>query len=127
MPFVPLCGDWEPVEDPSSFLGLYRQSFANQADVDGAAIAVEAIPRVLLIAGGDDRVWPSLEEAERISERRKLHGLATTVVTDLHAGHRTVLPGEPVVTAGTRVARGGNEEADRRLGAAAWPHIAALL
>jgi len=95
LPFVPLCRDWEPVEDPPSFLDLYRRSFANQTDMGRTAIPVEGIPQVLLVAGGDDRVWPSLEQAERISERRKLRGLATTVVTDLRAGHRTVLPASP--------------------------------
>jgi hypothetical protein len=32
-----------------------------------------------------------------------------------------------VVTGGIRMRRGGTEVADRRLGAAAWPHILRLL
>lgn len=47
-------------------------------------------------------------------------------MTDAEAGHRTLLPGEPVVTGGLRMQRGGSERADRRLGAAAWPHVARL-
>jgi hypothetical protein len=38
-----------------------------------------------------------------------------------------VLPGEDVVTAGVRMARGGSEADDRRLGAAAWAPLLALL
>ena len=79
---------------------------------------------------------PSLEETTRsdplsritqaIASRRQ-HGLHTTVVTDPEAGHRTTLPGEPAATGGMRMARGGTETVDRRLGLKAWPHIADLL
>ncbi len=128
LPFVSFMEEWEPDQDPPSFVDLYRQSFA--ADTRGAAaaaIAVEAVPEVLLIAGGDDQVWPSVEHAGRIRARRHRHGLPTTVVTDAQAGHRTILPGEPVINGGITMARGGSEEADRRLGHTAWSHIVALL
>ena len=45
-------------------------------------------------AGGDDQVWPAVEHTEWIRDRRAAHGLATTLVTDSDAGHRTILPGE---------------------------------
>lgn len=55
--------------------------------------------------------------------RRNEHGLDTTVLTDAEAGHRTVLPGEPVARGGARMARGGTELADRRLGELAWSQL----
>jgi hypothetical protein len=65
--------------------------------------------------------------SESIKARRAEHELDTVLVSDPEAGHRTVLPGEPVLTGGTRMRRGGNEDSDRRLGAAAWSHITPLL
>ena len=128
LPFVPFDEAAEPEGDPPSFLPVYEQSRAARPDaVVTAAIAVERVGEVLCVAGGDDRVWPSVAHAEAVREHRARHGLATTVVVDPAAGHRAVLPGEPVVTAGARMARGGAEEADRRLGAAAWPALAAQL
>lgn len=128
VPFVRFLEDWVPDRDPPSFADLYRRSYlADPAAAAAAAIAVERIPEVVLVAGGDDQVWPSAMQATRISERRERHGLGTTVVFDDQAGHRTVLPGEPVVSAGVRMARGGTEDADRRLGTAAWHHIQRLI
>ena len=128
VPFVPFDEGWEPHGDPPAFVGLYeqsRQKFAEQAVA--AAIAVERIEHVVLIAGGDDAVWPSLAMAHAIEVRRAQHGLPTTVVCEQLAGHLTVLPGEPIVSGGIRMRRGGTEVADRSLGAAAWDHVRALL
>lgn len=97
------------------------------AEVTAAAIAVERTDQVVLAAGGDDRVWPSRLMAEAISQRRHEHGLDTVLVSDPAAGHRTVLPGEAVVTTGMRMQRGGTQDADRRLGVSAWAHIRTLL
>lgn len=128
LPFVPFDPEWEPTTDPPAYDGLYRVSRRRFADrLPAAAIPVERIPAVLLVAGGDDRVWPALEHATAIRERRTAHGLETVVVTDPEAGHRTVLPGEPVVVAGQRMQRGGTPEADRRLGRAAREALLRLL
>lgn len=126
--FVPFDDSWQPDDDPPAYAGLYRSSRHRYADrLVAAAIAVERVGDLLLVAGGDDQVWPSLAMAESIRTRRAAHGLPTTLVTDPEAGHRTVLPGEPVVRGGVRMRRGGTETADRRLGAAAWPHLLSLL
>lgn len=128
LPYVPFVSDWQADSDVPAYVGLYRasrQQFRHR--LAAAAIPVEHIPQVVLIAGGDDQVWPSLTMAEAIKERRRAHGLDTILVSDPGAGHRTVLPGEPVVTAGTRMRRGGTEATDRSLGAAAWAHITSLL
>jgi uncharacterized protein len=128
LPHVPFLENWEPQQDPPAFVHFYcecRDRFAEQ--VAQAAIPVERIRKVVLVAGGDDQVWPAIPHAEAIAARRRLHGLDTTVVTDPEAGHRTVLPGEQPPTGGMRMRRGGTEAADCRLGRRAWPQITALL
>ncbi|MDA8372810.1 MAG: acyl-CoA thioesterase [Actinomycetota bacterium] len=128
LPYVPFIDDWEPETDPPAFVNFYlqcRKKFADQ--VAEATIPVERIPNVIVVAGGDDQVWPAVTHAQAIASRRHEHGLETTVITDPMAGHRTILPGEPVVVGGLRMARGGTETADRRLGSQAWPHIERLL
>jgi hypothetical protein len=80
-----------------------------------------SLPLAATIASG------RLSHAEAIAERRGWHGLATTVVIDPGAGHRTVLPGEIAAPGGIRILRGGNDAADRRIGNEAWRHLAALL
>jgi dienelactone hydrolase len=128
VPFVPFDDDWTPDTDPPSFRDLYlRSRRADPAAVAAATIATERIPHVVLVAGGDDRVWPSRLHAEQITARRRAHGLPTVTVTDDHAGHRAILPGEPPVRAGARMQRGGSDQADRRLGESAWHAVARLL
>ena len=85
------------------------------------------VARLLLVAGGDDKVWPSVAMAEAIRRRRASRGLATTLVSDPEAGHRAVLPGELPAGGGVVMQRGGTDEADRRLGSAAWAELEALL
>jgi len=128
LPFVPFDESWRPGADPPAFAPLYlRSRDADPAALAAAAIAVERIPAVLTVAGGDDQVWPSVLHAERIRARRAAHRLETAAVTDDAAGHRAVLPGEPAVAGGARMRRGGTEAADRRLGRLAWGELLALL
>ena len=128
VPHVPFINGWEPAGDPPEFVHFYRECRAHFPEhVHDAAIPVERIRHVVVVAGGDDRVWPALTHAEAIAERRRWHGMATTVVTDPDAGHRTILPGEVPASGGIRMLRGGNDAADRRLGNEAWRHLVALL
>lgn len=100
-----------------SFADLYARSWHEfSGRIPAATIAVERIPEVVLLAGGDDKVWPSVKQARRIQKRRDTYGLSTTVVTDPDAGHRTILPGEAPQSGEARMQRGGTEQADRRLG-----------
>ena len=80
-----------------------------------------------MIGGGDDQVWDSVTFARMVADRRAGHGLDTTVITHPEAGHRTVLPGEPAVTAGQAMARGGTPVADAELGQMAWRHVVDVL
>jgi len=128
LPFVAFDESWQPDGDPPSFRSLYlRSREADPVRLAAATIAVERIPRVITVAGQDDQVWPSDLHAENIRSRRAARELATTAVTDDEAGHRTVLPGEQVVSGGARMRRGGTEAADRRLGRLAWDEMLLLL
>ena len=127
LPYVPFDLRWEPDDDPPSYTEFYRQSLrAYGADADTARIPAERFAgELLLIAGGDDQVWPSVDFAEEIAEARD--DLPTQVVTVAAAGHRPLFPGEEPKSGGQRMARGGSEEADRELGALAWRDVLRLL
>lgn len=128
LPYVPVIEGWEPERQPPAFVDHYRLCRARHAThVDAAAIEVERIPEVVAVAGGDDQVWPAVLHAEAIAARRRRYGLATCVITDPEAGHRTRLPGEPPVVGGMPMERGGTMAADQRLGDLVWPHVRALL
>jgi acetyl esterase/lipase len=128
LPFVPYDDGWEPDGTPVEFVGMYEQSLDLYADrVPAARIPVERIAgEVLLVAGGDDRLWPSCDFAERIVGRRHEAGLPTQLVSHPRAGHRVLLPGERP-PAPSRLVHGGNLEADAALGALVWPYLEELL
>ncbi len=123
--YVPLDEGWTTSTEPPAFRSWYAQSLETFADqAEAAAIPVEQIVgQVVLVAGGDDQVWPSGPWARAIKERRGTHGLDTAVVTHPGAGHRVVLPGEPLVERGQSMQPGGSNTANSELGAAAWPHV----
>jgi uncharacterized protein len=128
LPFVPYDDDWEPDTEPPEFVGMYEQSRETYADrVPAARIPVERITgEVVLVAGGDDRLWPSVDFAEEIVTRRTAAGLATDLVVHPHAGHRVLLPGE-TPPAASHLVHGGSPEADAALGRLVWPQLEALL
>ncbi|EWT03233.1 acyl-CoA thioesterase [Intrasporangium oryzae NRRL B-24470] len=129
VPFVPYDDDIAVDTDPPAFEPVYRGSLRTFADrVEAARIPVERFfGDVLLVAGGDDRVWPALDFAREIQARRAAYDLPTTLVTHPGAGHRVILPGESVAEGGMRMARGGTEAADRELGRLAWPLVRRVL
>lgn len=130
LPFVPYDDSWEPEpgDDPLELVGMYEQSLEAYADrVPAARVPVERIAgEVLLVAGGDDRLWPSLDLAEDVLRRRDAAGLPTTIVSHPEAGHRLLLPGEEVPPP-PRLVHGGTPEADAELGRRAWPHLQRVL
>jgi hypothetical protein len=128
LPFLPLDWNGHVRESPARFRPLYERSRETYADrVPEASIPVERIAQLVLIAGGDDQVWPSIDHAERIRTRRAIAGLATEIITAPTAGHRTILPGEQPVVGGAVMLRGGTDAADRNLGERAWTAILAAL
>lgn len=129
LPSVAFDPAWSPETDPPEYLSLYETSLSLDSDRTArATIAAERITgHVLLVAGGDDRVWPSAPSAAAIAERRRMHDLDTTVLVHPDAGHRIVLPGEDRVSGGTRMVRGGTPAADAELGTRTWAEITRLL
>jgi hypothetical protein len=126
VPFVPLDRSWAPVEEMPSFTPHYERSraMAGEAIVDAARIPAEQFRGdLVLVAGGDDQVWPSLPAARAIAARRAGHGLETIVIEDPNAGHPIVLPGEVAPNPARSYLVGGDPGAPQRLGALAWPAI----
>ncbi|MGN9843955.1 acyl-CoA thioester hydrolase/BAAT C-terminal domain-containing protein [Nonomuraea sp. H19] len=132
LPFVPYDDDWtaaEPAGGPKAIRGWYERSERTFADMFLAAeIPIEETRAdVLLVAGGDDAMWPSLPFAERLAARRRTAGRTARLISSAEAGHRPRLPGEGPAPASPHFVYGGDAVADAELGAAAWPHILDLL
>ncbi|MGY2877121.1 uncharacterized protein ACVW00_004311 [Marmoricola sp. URHA0025 HA25] len=130
LPFVPLDRDWEPGPGAPAYVELYEHSraLAGPGAVEEATIAVERFGGdLVLVVGGDDRVWPSGRAARNITARRARHGLETVVVEDPLAGHPVVLPGEPPGNPARPYQVGGDADAPQRLGASAWPAVRRVL
>lgn len=128
VPYVPLLDGWRAAANPPEYLDWHESSLrAAGVRHEPAVIPVERIPEVVVVAGGNDLVWPAALSAAAIAQRRAACGMDTTVVTLAAAGHRTVLPGEGPARGGSQMAVGGSLAADGALGALAWPHIASTL
>jgi uncharacterized protein len=130
VPFVPLDRTWVPDSPKPAFAPLYLRSRALAAApvVEAATIPVELFgASLVLVAGGDDQVWPGSGAARAIAARRARHGLATTIIEDPTAGHPVVLPGEVAPSAERPYQVGGEKGAAERLGRLAWPAIRSAL
>lgn len=130
VPFIPIDRSWHSTAGKPAFVENYRRSLlqASPERVAAATIPVERIPGdVVLVAGGDDQVWPSVDAASRIRSRRTAAGLTTTVVIDERAGHPVTLPGETPADPKRPYLVGGDAGAGARLGAKAWPAIRTVL
>jgi dienelactone hydrolase len=130
LPFVPTDPNWTPslIDGLVSYRGHFEHCLKIFPEaVRGAAIPVELTQaEIVLVAGGDDALWPSLAFAEAIMRRRKDAGKSTRLVTAPNAGHRILLPGES--TPRSRLhAHGGSDDADASLGREAWGFIRDLL
>ncbi|MFE9424979.1 acyl-CoA thioester hydrolase/BAAT C-terminal domain-containing protein [Kitasatospora sp. NPDC006697] len=132
LPFVPLDDTWfeadhgeGPVAVRSSY-DLSERTFADRLAT--AAIPVERMSAdLLLIAGGDDEMWGSLRYAEQLAARRRAAGLPVRLVARADAGHRVRFPGETPAPPSPVYLYGGTDEANARLGAAAWEPILSTL
>lgn len=110
------------------YLKLFERSLETFADrLEMAAIPVErSCARIILVAGGDDHLWPSARFARALSERLAAHGKEATLVIHEQAGHRVLLPGETTPRSAVNE-HGGTDEADAELGRAAWAEIVRAL
>lgn len=129
VPYVPFDPEWTPDADPPAYVSLYERSLLRDpVACEAARIRVEDIAgEVLLVAGGDDQVWPSVRFAEEILRARSGRDLVTTVVSHPDAGHRLVLPSEGPAVGGAVMRRGGTPQADAELGERAWAEILRML
>jgi hypothetical protein len=84
-----------PREPPVAYLELFQRSLeTHAARLPAAAIPVErAKARIVLVAGGDDAMWPSVWFAETVAARLADAGKAAIMVSYPAAGHRVLLPG----------------------------------
>lgn len=128
LPFVPMDDSWAPVNHgsgPVAIRGWYELSERSFAHLlPPAEIPVDkARADLVLVAGGDDAMWPSLRFAEQLAERRRSAGTTAHLIARHDAGHRPRLPGESLAPASPHFLYGGTPEADVLLGEAAWPHI----
>jgi len=115
-------------EGLTSYRSRHEQSLVTYAaDLAEASIPVEnARAEILLVAGGDDALWPSDTFASSIADRLKVAGKNAVLVHHPEAGHRVLLPGETTPRSSLH-SHGGNDIADRELGNAAWNAISKLL
>lgn len=128
--FVRAESTWE--RDYRDGLVSYRSFFEQCLDTDEqtlwrARIPVErATADLVLVAGGDDALWPSERFARELASLREKSGRQVSLVVDSEAGHRVLLPGETTPRSSLH-AHGGNDAADVRLGLMAWAAIEAAL
>jgi len=130
LPYLSFPRDAFPVQTDRglSLLPTHEAALADVEAVSRAAIAVERVTGpVLLVSGGDDRVWPTGKMCEAVVRRMAEHGRARDV-THLHysqAGHMlfpytrpsdTLIPSWPADL-------GGSAEADAAAHRAAWPRV----
>jgi len=104
LPFVPFDLDWQPTmthRAMSTPIGQRLKMFP--AEADAARIPAERFKGdLVLMAGGDDKVWPAVEFAEQIAARRGM--LETRAMIAAQAGHRFIFPGEEPKVGGQAMA-----------------------
>jgi acetyl esterase/lipase len=130
LPFVKYDETWQPEwrDGLVTYRSLYRRSLqVSAADVPAATIPVErAEAGIILVAGGDDALWPSDVFARSMAERLAAAGKSATLIHQPEAGHRVLFPGETTPRS-TQHAHGGTDEADAELGRSAWHAISDVL
>jgi acetyl esterase/lipase len=129
--FVPYDDSWwdaAPAK-PRAIRSLYELSEKTYADrIEAAVIPVEQTrAELLLVAGGDDRMWPAMPSALRLAKRCRAAGRTVRLISHADAGHRLVFPGESSSPDSGEFEYGGSETADRLLGELAWQPVLSTL
>ena len=128
VPFVPYPDGAEPKSSDAGLAvaPIYEAALANPEAVQAATIPIEqARGPFLLVAGADDRMWPSARMAEMIVNRTARHGRISDAATVCYpgAGHR-LLGAAAQARAGpsgtVAFDYGGSDEADARARDDAW-------
>jgi dienelactone hydrolase len=118
------------LRQPVKFRNLFRSALRHREAVRQAAIPVEQTRGpILLVSGGDDRVWPAARMAETIVERLRACGFAHGVehVNYPRAGHSLRYPAMPTTARMSRsrgmrfpILFGGTAAADAQAQEDAW-------
>jgi hypothetical protein len=127
LPFVAYDEEWTPEEDeePIAYRSLYEQSLLLDPDAtEGAVIPVEEIRGdLVLVAGHDDKLWPSVPSVRKLATRRVFEGLQVEAIFNERAGHSPLFPGQTPQPESGHIKRGGTPEANAELGEATWKAI----
>jgi uncharacterized protein len=133
LPFVPLPRGVAPEhsERGSSFLPIYDRGLDGGVDAAAVIPLERAVGPVLLISGGDDRMWPAARMCRMLVDRMRAHGREQDV-THLSfpaAGHVLFrwVPDAPAGAPPMPVDLGGSESAAEQAHAIAWPKVVATL
>ncbi|MFI9560807.1 acyl-CoA thioester hydrolase/BAAT C-terminal domain-containing protein [Nonomuraea endophytica] len=121
LPFAPYPAEWPADGPPTSFRTFYERGLA-MAPAESAIPLERSRADVVLVAGGDDQMWPSLTFARALARRRDVR-----LVSHSRAGHRPRLPGEPAPAPSGYYVYGGAPRTDAELGEKAWPQILGTL
>ncbi|MFA1623426.1 acyl-CoA thioester hydrolase/BAAT C-terminal domain-containing protein [Rhizobium mongolense] len=130
LPFVPTDPSW--TKEYANGLVSYRSLFEHCLQRFAKSIPAVTIPveqsraNIVLIAGGSDALWPSESFARSVLHRRQMFAKEAELICDPEAGHRILLPAETTPRSSLH-AHGGSDEADTRLGRAAWVAFANIL
>jgi dienelactone hydrolase len=119
---------------------VYEKGLENASAVEQATIPVErATGPLLLISGGDDKMWPADRMCKMVVERMRRHRRADEAVhLNYPAAGHSLFPSRLPSSSGPRDPRdprdprspfdlGGSREADRAAHADAWAHVVAHL
>jgi len=122
------CRSGGPVEMRLAFEAAMR----DDAAMERAAIAVEAIDGpLLMLSGGDDRQWPCVALSRVAVERRRRAGLPVEHVVYPDAGHGLIPPPYGPTTARVlppfQLVQGGSAEADAAARVDVWRRVLELL
>jgi len=134
IPYLPFPANMVPAQSARglSFLPLHEAAVDDRDAVERAEIAIErAHGPVLLVSGGDDRVWPTGRMCRMIVDRMSTHGRGGDV-THLHfpqAGHMLfpyVRPSDAMFPA-YPVDLGGTAHDDAAAHSEAWTQVVRCL
>ncbi|MBO0765857.1 MAG: acyl-CoA thioesterase [Hyphomicrobiaceae bacterium] len=130
LPFVPYDVGAETTQRDG--LVSYRVRHEQSMLTFAAAAAEARIPvenaraKIVLVAGGDDALWPSDTFARSMAAQLEAAGKKAVVISHPDAGHRVLLPGETTPRSSLH-AHGGSDRADCELGKSAWDAIVEIL
>lgn len=127
LPYDEAAFEATPKTPPVPWMPLFEASLAARRAHPAAAIPIERFKgQVVLVAGEDDRLWPSARFAHELAGALAESGRPPRVFTHPEAGHRVLLPGETTPRSELN-AHGGTDAADMALGREAWAAICETL